>query len=354
VTHKAQQWWLGFQVGCTYIGTVVGAGFASGQEIFQFFGRFGNWGYVAVGITVFLFAWLGYRVMLLGHQLKARSYHELNVYLFGGRVAMIVDAVILFMLFGVTVAMLAGAGELFHERMHISFQVGAMLTMLFTFLTILKGMTGILRANTVIVPIMVSFVLYAAVHALLHRGLQTAWTSGHFLISGHPVMTGLSAVIYAAFNIGLAAGVLIPLGADMTDTSVLRRGARLGSMGLGVMLLAVMFTLFAHYPNVLSFAVPMGYVASQLGHWIQWVFVFVLWGEIYSSLVGNVFAMTSQLHPRNRAQFTMTTAIILIIAYAASQVGFSTIITYAYTLFGWVSTMLLMALLWPRSDLPEL
>ena len=33
-----------FKVAATYIGTVIGAGFASGQEILQFFSVFGNMG----------------------------------------------------------------------------------------------------------------------------------------------------------------------------------------------------------------------------------------------------------------------------------------------------------------------
>ena len=30
----------------TYVGCFLGAGFISGQELWQFFGAFGNWGYV--------------------------------------------------------------------------------------------------------------------------------------------------------------------------------------------------------------------------------------------------------------------------------------------------------------------
>ncbi|GMA48708.1 hypothetical protein GCM10025857_00650 [Alicyclobacillus contaminans] len=116
--------WLAFQVGCTYIGTVVGAGFASGQEIFRFFGRFGTAGVFAIALAAVLFAWLGYRVMYLGHVLRARSYRELNRHLFGETVGTVLDVVLSIMLFGVTVAMIAGAGALFQQSLHISFQWG--------------------------------------------------------------------------------------------------------------------------------------------------------------------------------------------------------------------------------------
>lgn len=344
---------LAFQVGCTYIGTVVGAGFASGQEVFQFFGRFGNLGYLAIVLTTFLFAWLGYRLMMLGADLNARTYRQVIDYLFGRKLGSVMNVLILVMLFGVTVAMIAGAGELFRERVGISYQIGAIATMLVTFITILRGMDGIMRANTIIVPIMVSFVLFAAIHVFTTHAAHSAWQAGFMTSRANPLETGISALLYAALNIGLAAGVLIPLGAEIRDKKVLQDGAQLGAGGLGIMLCAVMFTLLAHYPEATRLAIPMGFVASQLGGVIQWSFVLVLWGEIYSTLVGNVFALGTQVRAKSAHHQTILFVAVLVLAYFVSQVGFTNIVKYGYTVFGWVSMLLLMALLWPRPNLPE-
>lgn len=345
-----KQRWVAFQVGCTYIGTVVGAGFASGQEVYQFFGRFGDWGYIGIPISVLLFSWIGYRIMLLGHRLRARSYHEVNAYLFGPAIGKVMDIVLLLMLFGVTVAMVAGAGELFHERFHVSFWLGAGVTLVVTFVTLLRGMGGVLRANTVIVPLMVSFVLFAVIHSVWSKGVGTPWLAGHFLNAGHPVLAGISGVVYAAFNLGLAAGVLIPLGADVKDVIALRVGARGGAIGLGGMLLAVLITLFAHYPQALGYEVPMAYVASQFGSTWQWMFVLVLWGEIFSTLVGNVYAVGAQFAGGSQRRLVMSAGIVLLLAVAMSRIGFSNIVHYGYTVFGWASLTLLVALVFARDS----
>ncbi len=75
----------GARVGFTYIGTVVGAGFASGQEIMQFFTVYGIGGIWGIVVVLFLFGWLGTRMMVMGARLKARSYEVFNQYLFGPR-----------------------------------------------------------------------------------------------------------------------------------------------------------------------------------------------------------------------------------------------------------------------------
>lgn len=50
-----QQWISVLLVAATYIGTVIGAGFATGKEIVTFFSRFGAIGTLGVMISCYLF-----------------------------------------------------------------------------------------------------------------------------------------------------------------------------------------------------------------------------------------------------------------------------------------------------------
>ncbi|MDK2925864.1 MAG: hypothetical protein PWQ41_1638, partial [Bacillota bacterium] len=63
-----------FTIAATYVGTVVGAGFASGQEVLQFFSAFGRWGFVGIALATGLFVFFGLAIMELGHALKAESH----------------------------------------------------------------------------------------------------------------------------------------------------------------------------------------------------------------------------------------------------------------------------------------
>ena len=48
-----------FTLASVYVGTVIGAGFASGQEILQFFGKHGYKGILGVMVITVLFSLLG-------------------------------------------------------------------------------------------------------------------------------------------------------------------------------------------------------------------------------------------------------------------------------------------------------
>ncbi|SDI71827.1 hypothetical protein [Natribacillus halophilus] len=62
------------RVAGAYVGIIVGAGFASGQEIIQFFTSFGMWGIAGAIVTIILFPLLGYQVIKLGERLQVASH----------------------------------------------------------------------------------------------------------------------------------------------------------------------------------------------------------------------------------------------------------------------------------------
>lgn len=64
------------QMGSAFIGIIVGAGFASGQEILQYFTSFGYMGIVAALISNVFFAYLGMNLTRLGSKMQTTSHKE--------------------------------------------------------------------------------------------------------------------------------------------------------------------------------------------------------------------------------------------------------------------------------------
>lgn len=97
------------QIAFTYIGTIVGAGFATGQEILKFFTRYGHWAVLTILLSTILFIWLGTKMMVIARRIEAESYEDFNRHLFGEQVGSTISLFTMVVLIGVNSIMLAGA-----------------------------------------------------------------------------------------------------------------------------------------------------------------------------------------------------------------------------------------------------
>lgn len=322
------------QIASTYMGTIVGAGFATGQEILQFFTRFGYLGTFTIAVATILFIWLGTKMMIIASEIRARSYEDLNKALFGEKYGRLISHFMLVILLGVTAVMLAGAGTIFYEHWNISYQAGLLITMTGSYLLLRKGMRSILAVNAVVVPIMLLFTVFVMIDTFQTPG------SGKFmtLVSDYsPWAAWAAPFLYTAFNLSLAQAVLVPLGAEIADKKTIVMGSWIGGVGIGFMLLAGHIALSVHMPGIQQFAIPMGGIARHLGHYVQLVYMFLIFAEIFTTLIANIYGLTLQLRDRLNWSRELLTFAALVICYVASQIGFGPLLSTLYPLFGMIS-----------------
>jgi uncharacterized membrane protein YkvI len=335
------------QVGFTYAGTVVGAGFATGQEIIQFFTRYGYAATISISITSVLFIWMGIKLMLLAHDLKARSYEDMNTLLFGRQVGRWINLFTLITLLGVTTVMLAGAGSVFEEHFHLPYQWGLIFTLFLSYFILHKGIRAILTVNSIVVPLMLCFIGMIVWNTWNHPGSDN-WLS---LASDYSTLQiWLSPMLYAAFNLSMAQGVLVPLGGQTVDRSVLYWGGVLGGLIIGIMLMAGHYAISAKMPGITQYDIPMGQLISNLGWVWQLIFITVIYGEIFTTFIADLFGLSTQIEQHIQLSRNHILLILLLFTYIVSQFGFKSLLSTLYPLFGLFSLIWLVILIWHRKD----
>lgn len=334
---RLQTWGKAIQIAFTYVGTIVGAGFATGQEILQFFTRYGAAATAAIVLAGLLFVWLGVRTMLLAHSIRAASYEDLNKHLFGPRLGEWFGLFTLVMLFGITSVMMAGGGSVFDEHFPVSYQTGLLLTLVVAYVVVSKGLKAIMAVNTVVVPLMMLFVLLVVVSAI---GTPNAdrWLTAS---SDRPLLQIWTApILYVSYNLATAQAVLVPLGASVDDRKAIVWGGALGGALVTAMLLAGHFALSSQMPGITQFEIPMSRLIERLGKGVQLLFVGVIFSEIFTTFTANVYGLTLQIRERTGWPDKPIIAAILLGAYFVGQFGFSTLVSTLYPLFG------LLSLIW--------
>lgn len=341
----SKDWKVVFQIAATYIGTVVGAGFATGQEILQFFTKHYYWGFIGIIISTLLFITLGSKMMLLSNRIGAYSYQEFNTHLFGRFFGFFVNLFVFIVLFGVTSVMLSGTGAIFEEQLGLPYQLGIILTILLCYFVIKRGLDGLFLVNSLVVPIMLIFSMFIFIKIGWYEGglnhyaqlgsWHDTWTGWQWLVSGFT---------YVAFNLAMSQAVLVPMGKEIRNRQALHWGGIIGGLGLGFMLIASHIALHPLMPDALELDVPMAFVIKEIGVLILALFLLVVYGEVFTTLIGNIFGLARQIVNTFKLPENWTIIMLLLTSFVISQVGFSSLVSHLYPFFGYLGLILLLFL----------
>jgi len=326
------------KVSATYAGTMMGAGFASGQELTQFFVIYGSMGLAGLVVTGLLLSWLGIQLLEIGYNIKATSFHQLLYYVCGKKMGLLLDIIITAFLFGVLTIMLAGAGTLCRDTFDLPYNLGVGIMGLALVLTTLYGLQGITTANLIITPLLTITVLVIGFYSLSHHKLDLS------IIHITPQTLDLpaphwflSSLLYLSYNLVMSATVLAPLG-----TCIVQRPARIwGSIvgGLLLMMLAGLITLVVmiHYPQSLDMEIPMLYIASlqHTIHHTSYIFIFV--AAMYTTGLASLYGCATKLTSVTGLPTWSSLLILIILSLACSHVGFADLIGIIFPLFGYAT-----------------
>lgn len=334
------------KVAAAYIGTVVGAGFATGQEVLQFFTKFGVMGLAGLAVSTVMFIMYGYIIMVIGKKLNARSHLEVILYSSGRLLGTAVDYIITFFLFGAFTAMIAGTGALFSQQLNLPGCMGNIIMAVLTALTVLTGINGVINSISFVVPFLLAAVIGTSVFSIMTTPVDFAHAAVN---AGESELINnwlWAAVLYVSYNIILSIAVLGPLGASAQDKRTIRNGAVLGGLGLGIGSVMIYLALSVNVSEIAGLEVPMVYVAGKISYFAQIAYAVVLIAEIYTTSVGALYGFTARITDiqKNPAKGGIIVAASTIAALLASQSGFSNLVKYLYPVVGYCGIILLVSL----------
>ena len=325
-----------FQVATVFIGTIVGAGLASGKEITEFFTQY--------GITSFLgIIGCGLFYVLMGSIISRISiYYNLNSYsdvmniispnLFGKFTGFITT---LFLISSASI-ILAGSGALIHQFFGIPKIVGSIIMILIAIFFLMRDTEGLIEVNSFIVPGLIGTLTLITI---LYFAFCKDTVSFSNITSFPPKKSGLaiSTILYAGYNTLSASGVLVPLSTQMKKTKIMILGVIIGAIGLTLLCFMINLLLTVNQPYIYKYEIPLLFVANRFGHIIQALLLVIIWLEMFSTEVSDIYSISKTLEQSFNIKFKQAIFIVISIALIISQFGFGNLITKLYPMFGLLS-----------------
>lgn len=333
----------GMKICFTIVGTNIGAGFASGREIWEFFGSYGTNSTLYLVISMVLFSVCSMIVLWISWKQRTDHYYSVLTLIMGKRMAGFFDGLILLYLVSSTLVMFAGSGATF-SQWDMSFLLGSAVLALAVWLILFQDVKGLMSLNYFLMPCLTVILVTVCLAFLVHGEPQQV--AVHTDMEWLPVWP--SAVTYAALNVIPLMAVLATLGKEIGHP--LEIG--IAGVGSGVCLgvVAVLFNMsLLRVENIIpQYDIPLfALIDAYSAVWLA-VISIILWLAIYTTAVSGIYGAVSRISGWISVPRSVIALVIVTVLIPLSQLGFATLVKVIYPLYGIINLFVLsMILLYP-------
>lgn len=325
----------------TIVATVIGAGFATGQEIYSFFNIYGKWSFIGFGIVFALFffafkAILGYccteRIDCFADYLRSLHLYGLENW---------IEACVALFSFCGFCAMASATGALFAQIFQIDYLYGTFFMLILCSAILLKDIRAIATTNLILAPLICIGIVYFSVRGILFRSIQTIAAS-HYYINIAQIC--LSALVYASYNVLSAVAVLCSMrrycdSKRTINTACVAAGGILAGLGLLIWL-----TIAIYSGKVELGEIPMLRIAARGGGAQTLLYSLLLVASVLTTALGCGYAALDFLKSRFKTANFTGVVVLTLGAVPVCLLGFEDIVRVLYSFFGYLGLPFLVFL----------
>ena len=309
-----------------YIGLVIGAGFASGREIMEYFNFPSLTSHHGVVLATALLILVCYLILRRAYRWNLNTCEDYLTSV-AGKAAPWVERLMLLYLFCGFFTMLSGSGALLAQSFMLPPICGTLLLLALCFVVLSFDLKGIVALNTILVPCMIAGILYLCVDASLFHTIPT--------FSLREITRGTigSAVCYVSYNTVSAPSVLVPLQKGITPKGILIASV-LGGFILGFLILVIWLCQSVYFDALRDSEIPLLKLAAMSGRIQKHLYTLVLFMAICTTAVSQGFGFLAHFKLNTFRQRVKGALLFCLAAFPFSLLGFSGLVANLYSFFG--------------------
>ncbi len=327
------------RVALMYVGAIMGAGFASGREIWQFFGVFGEQAYIGVLLVGLLLIAVGFMTSKIARTLGTNDMGRVIV---PGGNRLMTEAVgyfMAFMLFTVLITMTSAAGALVKQQFGISRIIGGIIIVVLAIITVLGDFERVSRVFRFVMPILVVIVVGSCL-LIICSDITGSGDTSQIEPSALTPSWYLAALLYLSFNL---LGI-VPIVATASVNAKGDRQAVAGSVLGGVFLAFLAFILVSAMLKDASFSnsvdMPMLGLSARISGPVNILYTITLMCAIYAATTSNYYGFTTKLKDTPKKKWIII--VCAWIGFAFGLVGFSNVVAYMFPIEGYLGIAVLI------------
>ena len=334
-----------------FVAWVIGSGFATGQEVLQFFSSYGYASYAIIAINLLGFLAVGTMLLTTGRKKADEEGFEQFRYYCGPKLGTFYSWLIPVTLIPVMAVLISGSGATLSEYYGVNHYVGAAIMAVMILLSYFIGFNRLVKVLSFIGPSIIAFcLLVGGITVIRDMGnfsqigayeevLAESRSSAHWLIS---------AILYVSYNFLCGSVYYTQLGKTTASVKEARVGAILGAVLLMGAIAVINTGILLNGGETAALAIPNLYLAKKISWLLGAVFsVFLVLG-IFSACSAMMWTVCTKFSLGNPKKDRCLAVAIAIGTFLLGLLSFSDLIGMFYPVIGYCGLVYLGCVIYKK------
>lgn len=335
-----------FRVIFVIIGTLIGAGFASGREIYLFFGKYGECGKIGIIISGILTGIIIYRVLELTKMYEINTYNKLLERVnwkhqkLNKFINIIVNAFLLISFY----IMIAGFSAYIGQTYKIPIYISSIIFVVICYIIFKKSIQGVIKANEVLVPFLILLIVYLGIKNMPYMLSK----SSNIVFKNNNSGWLFNSILYASYNSILLIPVLTSLRNYIDSKKSIIKISIISSIIVIILAFLIYSLLLRGQFFIQELEMPLIEITMQFGKIFKYIYGFVIIASIFTSAISTGYSFLEDVS-KGKKSYNIILLIMCVTGILVSSIGFSKLVELLYPLFGILGLMQIFMLLKRRN-----
>lgn len=332
-----------FKVASIYMATIIGAGFASGQEIMQFFTSYYEGGFYGIILAGILFSIIGYFVLGKVYSERIRNYEEFLFPTVGWFLGWVMEILVTLFMISVFCIMIAGAGGIISDKLNISTQIAVLIVAVICALVFFTEIRGIINISSIVTPVLILGILGFGLYIIISKEMSVFSFSGS--VSKITDNWFFSSLLYVSYNSITSIVVMCSLLPYLKSRKTAVLGGVFGGVMLCVMAIVINFAIYLFYPSVLTRELPVMGMVDSYNVFLGGIYTIILLLAMFISAITAGFGFVERISNKVKVSKKIIILVICALSIPLSSIGFSGLISTIYPIFGYMGMFMVFVVL---------
>jgi uncharacterized membrane protein YkvI len=332
-----------------FVAWVIGAGFATGQEILQFFSSYGRLSYAAILLTLAFFVALGRIMLTTGYEHRNEENFSYCHYYCGRRLGTFYLWFVPASLVLLMPVLVAAAGSALSQYFGAARWLGSSLMALMVLAAYLVGFERFVKIVSLTGPVVIFFTLLVGTVTVVRDFGSFAAAGGCASVpAGMKAAPNwiLSSLLYVPLTFCCGSAYYNALGKSAANYAAAKWGAVLGSAAVMAAIAIMNTAILLNAGDASSLAVPTLFLAKKLLYLLGAAFSAVLFLGVFSCCSAMMWTFCNRLPTAGTSKDKYAAAAVSAAAFLLGLLPFARLVGAVYPFIGFMGLPFIACVLW--------